>query len=568
MGRARLAGQEQAMSPSSTLRASAGQARQRDPAGLSPRLPPWLRVALGGVIALGSLLRVVEPGTTVFCDDQARACALAEDVAAGHWESGGLVNSGRFRNPPGFVYLLAVVWSVRPHPLTLLYFTAVLNLVALAGSAYLCYRWTGAAAAWWGCAFFAASPWAIHYCRWIWALHLVFPAALIVYASLWAWLCRGRRWAALGVVVGLGLLVHIHLAGVVLVLAVALLCLVYRVRLPAVPLALGLILAAASLLPWLVFGHLQPPAEGRIGYRHVWRVVPAAAMSVSGLNWSLEFRGGYPDFARYLAGRRWPYEALMAIPPLLLAAGATSGLREVWRGRRERTAHRDDPAARVQPATSDAIQPLALVLGLVLLVPLAFVLLAIRTSPAYLPLWYPLPFVIMGWAARRFTQGGNGMRRRLLTALLLTVLLGQLAFFIDQLRYIKTKGGVPRSLLARSWDGLQADLAALTREINAGEIWVAYAGDSPIMDEATAYLFRHATWKGASPQRVLVHFRPPWEGTSWWEVLRGDTPPPAEAFLVRPWTGRQQRDGYLLRVPVGSSTAISHCPDTASGQRS
>ena len=48
-------------------------------------IPPWLAVALSVVILVGLWLRVAMPGTTVFAADQARACALAEDIASGRW---------------------------------------------------------------------------------------------------------------------------------------------------------------------------------------------------------------------------------------------------------------------------------------------------------------------------------------------------------------------------------------------------------------------------------------------------------------------------------------------------
>ena len=104
------------------------------------------------VIVAGLALRLVYPGTTVFCEDQARGCALAEDIAGGARPTGGLVNSGGFRNLPGFVYVLAGVWRLWPAPLGLLYFIGAVNVVAVLGSAYLMRRWIGSAGAWWGAA--------------------------------------------------------------------------------------------------------------------------------------------------------------------------------------------------------------------------------------------------------------------------------------------------------------------------------------------------------------------------------------------------------------------------------
>ena len=502
-------------------------------------LPAWLRAALAALILLGLGLRLVYPGTTVFCEDQARACALAEDVAAGHWQAGGLVNSGGFRNLPGFVYLLAGVWRVWPDPLALVCFTAAVNVLAVVASLFLMRRWVGAAAAWWGTAFLATAPWAIHYSRWIWAQHLLFPAAVCVWLFLWQWLGRGRKWAALGVILSLALLVHIHLVGVVAVLAAALLVAWCRPKLPLWPVAIGVAIAVASVVPYLLDGQLGAPKGGRVGYQHFWRVVPAAAMSVTGLGWRLEFRGGYPAFADALGWRRWAYEAVMCLPVLLLAAGGVMGLRRLWRQR-----HTGRPARR---------EPTAMVTALVVLIPLGFVITAVRTSPTYLPMWYPLPFVLMGWAAVRLS-GSAGRRRAWIAAVLAGVMCVQLAFFVEQLRYVHVRGGVGGSPLGRSYAAMNRDVADLAGRLDAGEILMLYEGPSSIQGEPAAYLLRRARWAGPASGRAVVRFR--WGGPCAVEELAQGAKPPEGAYLVRPWRGPQQREGRIplrpcLPLPAG-----------------
>ncbi|MEW6249245.1 MAG: hypothetical protein AB1716_01245 [Planctomycetota bacterium] len=525
-----------------------------------PRLPRWLAVALGAVILAGVVLRVAAPGTTVFCDDQARACALAQDIASGRWETAGLVNSGQFRNLPGYAYILAGIWRLWPDPMALLAFTMGANLAALAGAAYLARRWFGSAAAWWATAFFAAAPWAIHYCRWIFAQHLLFPAALLVYVSAWQWLGRGRRWAALGFMLALGLLIQIHLAGIVLLLALGLLAVIHRPgfllgrRLPFVPLGIGAVLVVASVAPWFAGGHYRAPQEQRFGYHHAWRVAPAAAMSVTGLGWSLEFRGGYPGFMRQLGARRGVYTDAMAVPPVLLGgafAAAVVALRRDGQRGAAPGAERGGKRRAGNPGETERrpLTPLGLVVGLVVLIPLAFVLLGVRTSPTYLPIWYPLPFLLMGWAAARLTRAPRGP-----CVITVVVLLGvpalELAFFTEQLGYIRRHGGVPDSLLDRSYAGLLADRARLTNEVAADEVWVTYAGNSEIMNEATAYIFRRGAWRagGGDGGRVLIHYEP-WVGGTSVERLDPAAQLPATAWLVYPWHGPQQRGGRVLRAP-------------------
>ncbi|MFP4053749.1 MAG: ArnT family glycosyltransferase [Phycisphaerae bacterium] len=508
-----------------------------DPRPIAGVPPMAVRVLLAVVIVLGLAGRVVWPGSTVFCDDQARAVALAEDLSEGHWPSGGLVNSGKFRNLPGFVYLLAPVWGLWPSPVALVLATGAVNVAAVLLAGWLMRRWVGSAPAWWATAFLAAGPWPIHYSRWIWAQHLLFPAALLVYLFLKRWL-EGKRWAPLGVALTLTLLVQIHLAGVVLGLAIfALLLLLARPRTHVLPLAIGAVVAIASVLPWLVGGHLATPKESRTGYEHFWRVFPAAIMSVTGLGWQLEFKEGYAQFARTLGPRRWVYMGIFAVTALLLAGGWVLGIRHLVRNRR-----------RGRDGRRDA---LAMATLLVALIPLGFIALGIRTSPTYLPMWYPLPFLLMGvavaWLIGRVRRWSG---RWVLRAGLLVLLAGQLAFFAEQLLYIRQRGGVPGSILGRSYRGMVADVESLTSNVRAREVWMVYEGPSMIQQEAAAWVTRHARWSEGADGRVVVHLR-------FWgkhdanavRQLAHDQSPPPGAFLVHPWPHRQQVGGLIPQTP-------------------
>ena len=501
-------------------------------------LPVWLCGVLAGIILVGLAMRIVLPGAMVFCEDQVRACALADDTAGGERPSGGTTNSGGFRNLPGFVYLLAGVWSVWGHPLALHVFITSVNIAAVLGSAWLVRRWVGSAAAWWSTAFLAAGPWAIHYSRWIWAQDLMFPVAVLVYVFLWQWLHRGRRWAAFGVIASLTLLMQIHLVGIVLALAIGLLVLWIRPRLPVWPVVAGIALAAASVAPYLLAGYLSAPGGNRLGYRHIWRIAPAAGMSLTGVGWSLEFKAGYPAFVQYLGWRRWAYDGWMVVPVVLFAVAIVWGGARLWRDRGKGRASRR--------------APLAMTTALVLLIPVSFVLLGIRTSPTYLPIWYPLPFVLMGWAAVRLTRGGSGRLRPVVVACLLLALIAQLLFFADQWTYAQRRGGVPGSILGRSYGGCLRDVREAASEVQTAEVWLLYEGPSPIQRETAAYLFRRADWPDPSPGRALIRFR-------WW-TRPGESPvliepippgarPPDEAFLVRPWTEAQQHDSKIPRRP-------------------
>ena len=503
-------------------------------------LPPaWARCVLAGLMLVGLGLRVLWPRTTVFCEDQARACALAEDISAGRFPTGGLVNSGKFRNPPGFVYLLGGAWALRPGPETLLGLTMGANLLAWAVAVWLTAKWAGRAVAWWAGALLATAPWAIHYCRWIWAQDLLFPAAVVVYLCFWLWLERGRNWAAGGAVLAMGVLVQIHLAGVVLAVAGVLVLLWMRPRVPwrwALP-AAGL--AGASFLPWLLGGNLTSPEGNRTGYEHVWRVVPAAMMSVSGAFWQLEFREGFGRFAAGLGWRRWVYEAANGVSILLLLGGMVAGVARLVRLRGESLSARQ--------------KALAAVAALAVAIVLAFMLLGIRTSPTYLPMWYPLPFVLMAaWWTRLLGRVRSRSRRAVLCGVLLGTMLLHCGFFAEQLAYIRRNGGVPGSPLGGSYRAMVRDLAPLPGQLPPGEVWLDYGGQSPIQGESTAYLLRRMGWTSGSA-RTLLQLR--WDAggdgvvvnDAPLETAPSEIKPPNKApfYLIAPWAGAMQDEARI-----------------------
>ena len=326
-----------------------------------------IEILLWCIVASGLALRVVAPDTMPLANDQAMACALAQDVAAGDWQTSGLVNSGGFRNPPGFVYLLAAVWKAIPHPIALVVFIQCLNAAALVVAWWFAGRIVGRRSALWGTAFFAASPWAIEYCRWIWAQDLLFPFALAVYMGLWRWLVIGRPWAALWTILALIALVEIHLAGIVLAVATLLLVLIWRPRISWAPLSLGFSIALVAAIQYWASGEMRHPPDTRLGIVHFWRVFPAAAISVSGACWWLVFDQGYAEFVGSLGYRQVAYLCSFFVAPLLVLVGFI----RIWKSGQA------NPWSRSSCQRTGA----TLIVSMAIFVPLSFVLLRIRTSP-------------------------------------------------------------------------------------------------------------------------------------------------------------------------------------------
>jgi hypothetical protein len=100
-------------------------------------LPLGLSTVLLAIIIVGLGLRLVCPADSAFFVDQAEACAFAEDIVHGHFPAAGLFNSSCFRNLPGFPYVVAGIWWLRPDPLAVVVAFRVLNVAAVVATGLL-----------------------------------------------------------------------------------------------------------------------------------------------------------------------------------------------------------------------------------------------------------------------------------------------------------------------------------------------------------------------------------------------------------------------------------------------
>jgi hypothetical protein len=496
-------------------------------------------------------MRIVQPSTTWFCRDQARACALAEAIASGDRPTAGLINSGGFRNPPGFVYILGAAWRVSPHPLALQGFISGINVLAVLATFFMVRRHFGPGVAWWATAFLATSPWAIQYSRVIWAQDLLFPISLLTYMFLFEWLCRGKGAAAVGVLASLTVVIQVHLVGVVLLAAIGLALLWFRPKFPLKWAALACAIAFCTFLPYLLAGHLATPASSRLGYQHFWRVVPSALMSVTGLGWQLFFHDGIRPLIGWIGPRYWIYLGCMWMVAAGFCFAILPAARALWTDRRVLRRSYSSPET--------------LVTALVVLIPLSFVLVGIRTSPTYLPLWYPLPFIVLGIGLERLFRLARDPRvRHAGCVLLVAILVAQLLFYAEQLSYIKAAGGVPGSPVGRNYKSLQADVEAMAASVDDEEVWLVVDEADWQQDEAAAYLLRRARWAPAKPGRAFVHFgsggRPAELPRLTLQETGKERTIPAGAFLVRPWSDQRQGDGRIPALPVAPMSDTARSP--------
>ena len=161
-------------------------------------------------------------------------------------------------------------------------------------------------------------------------------------------------------------------------------------------------------------------------------------------------------------------------------------------------------------------------------------------------MWYPIPFVLIGVAATWLARRPNPVRW-IAQFGMLAALVVQLSFFTEQLRYIQIHGGVPNSLLDRSYAGLREDSRKLADRVAGDEIWVEYCGPSSVMAEGLAYYLRSVPWRSSLGQRALIRYRAPFTGACEIIHLAQDDQPSPQAFLVHPWSGPSQRGGHIVQ---------------------
>jgi hypothetical protein len=275
---------------------------------------------------------------------------------------------------------------------------------------------------------------------------------------------------------------------------------------------------------------LDSPGGSRVGYVHFWRVIPAALMSVTGVGWQLEFNDGYPGLLAHFGVRQWVYLAAMGVVLLVFGVGMVMAMGRLWSRRRSAMEQRRDPV------TMSA--------ALCVLIPVSFVLLGIRTSPTYVPMWYPLPFLLMGWAvATRVGRLNSGVIRGVVQMVLLGAMVLQLGFFADQLQYTRRCGGIP--------GGLGMDYQTLERQA----VVIAESEDDsmmlnleckelicPIQYEALVYLVRRQVQKNrfGSPQPIrLIRFIADPSVAEGRPVI----------YQFQPWTLLHQSDGEIPAMP-------------------
>jgi hypothetical protein len=188
-------------------------------------------ILLGLIVVLAAFLRFSSLDLMEFKLDEAIAIDLAEPIFdTGTWPQHGLVSSIKMRNPPTFIYMMAIPMTFSFDPLVITGgLVGLLGVLAVIWCFFVIRPRLGPLIALTACLFFACSPWAVLYARKIWSCDTMpfFSVALI--HALFVIYERRKSWVVAAIPILLITLWQIHFSAFGLMFAAGLLVL-YRAR--------------------------------------------------------------------------------------------------------------------------------------------------------------------------------------------------------------------------------------------------------------------------------------------------------------------------------------------------
>lgn len=213
----------------------------------------WLRVVLLGIVLLAAILRLSDLGLIELKGDEAVAIHMALPMVEGQsLPKVGLVNSVGLRNPPLFIYFVALpTWlSVDPKIVTGI-LIGVLSTAAVFATFFVVRRRFGDLVGVLSSLFFAAAPWPVLYGRKLWAQDVL---PLFTVLLLWLFFVVSERhktkWV-MGIPITLCILWQLHLSAVGFILVAGVYLIVHARRIHWPALVTGTILATAMLTPYV-----------------------------------------------------------------------------------------------------------------------------------------------------------------------------------------------------------------------------------------------------------------------------------------------------------------------------
>lgn len=404
------------------------------------------------VLGVAAWLRLRDLGLAEFKVDEATATYLARRLLDGHFPTVGLTASIGARNPPFFIYLMAVPLGVRDDPLVATAFVGLLAAGAIAITYVVLRRRFGSIAAFATVAFFATAPWAVVYSRKIWQQDVLPLVSVLLLLVLFVVLERRRTRGVLFVPILLCLAFQLNFSALALVVPAAAV-LAWRGRTVHWPaFAAGVGIAVLLLGPWL--GH-----EAAHGFEDVRGILTQGrgnrgssllgSGSIRAVRETIHIAGGsaWDDIVgsshqRFVdeAGWAWTAGRLSNFATAaLLALGLLTSSFHVLRG-----AHRRAGLPWISLERRAEQRALLLVwLGGIWL---SYVASAPgRMAPHYLIVTYPVSFAFQGVAVSDLVDGLRGNARRPLAiavaGVVAFVATSYVAYTISFHRFLDRNGG-------------------------------------------------------------------------------------------------------------------------------
>ena len=432
-------------------------------------------VVLSGVILLAGWLRFSDLRHAEFLWDQAEISKWALRMAReGEIPLVGPPSSTGLYSFLAAIWLMAIPYALSPNPVFATGFVAAINLIVVIGCYFLVRAWFGRTAALVAALLFSVAPWAVIYSRKIWHTTLLPPFVLLHVVTGWLAFVRGRRWAVLAHILALALLVQLHFSTLPFVLLTILWALVFRRRLDWRFVPIGVLAAALTFVPYLVFDAQHDWWNVRHFVRTILQKPSLTSADAAYRTWiittglDLHWLTGPDRYAEFLAMTP-NLRRLFVIEGGLAAVGAILAL---WRAvRRTRTGLNDETAAAMVAATWLLMPALFLTRGLA------------PPAPHYFTTTFPAQFILIGWLAGQLVRlpGLAARAGQVVAAVLMVALVTTQTYeVVSLLRFVMTHDtrwgyGTPVSY------EMQAVQTAtrLGQGIDSTEVILLAAGDEP-----------------------------------------------------------------------------------------
>ncbi|MEM8863502.1 MAG: hypothetical protein AAGD96_34775, partial [Chloroflexota bacterium] len=469
-------------------------------------IPRWELLTALAIIVLAGVLRTMWPGITEFKADEARMLTLAYEMAEFKtFPTRGISSSVGLPNFPVSVWVYAIPLFFWKHVYAATLFTGLLNTAAVALCYFFTRRYIGRTAAIVATLMFAVSPWAIIHARKIWAQNL-----LAFFVMAWAFsaaltFVEGRKkWLIVHIAVGV-IAFQIHLAAISLLVASAVLFIIFWRQIPWRTFLIGCGVALLTLAPFAYYIFAQSSGlAGLIGgtsgrsFTFSWEPFVHVARLTTG--WQFHAITGPEQFENFLVTLPplnwiywiWAVLCLIGFGFTIYDFGLTiqgrANTHNTGRDSRSNNLHKQDGSSDCRsPYRSLTTAYLLLTWSLVPI--LTFLWFPVQPELHYLLPVYPVFYIFAGMAFERVSN--RNVQNAALAGLGVTVALFvwsnvALLNFVDK---VETPGGFGEPVKNQLANVNQAKL--WLAETNAAEVLIVSDGVQPLIDSDAAIYDLH-----------------------------------------------------------------------------